>query len=46
MTFVMERPLKGRTRFGIFQNLGVSEETGYIFFHFFGAVLGLLWSRQ
>jgi hypothetical protein len=46
MTFVAQRPLKGRTRFCIAHNFGTDEETGYVFLHFFGAVLGVLWTRS
>jgi hypothetical protein len=46
MTFLLQRPSKGRTQFGVFHNFDVEEETGYVYVHLFGGVLALLWPRH
>lgn len=50
MTFTFSRPIKGRTRFGIFHNIApirresnLDVETRYIHAHFFGAMFGVYW---
>ena len=36
----------GLTRWGIFHNIGARSETGYIYIHFAGRQLGILWRRN
>jgi hypothetical protein len=42
----INRPLKGRAPFGLFQNLSTDEEVKYIALHLFRGLVQITWSKR